>query len=319
MADELTYEPEAAPDVDDDPLARSPKRRGPKKPKPEPEPLPVPGPDPEPEPEPVPDGEPVLQQAKTVKRAARKAMTALKKAGPTQPSLLVRTTETFSVTTTALQFHKPLGFKEWEQIGVDLGTGEKAINFWIGDWVNYGDATFGEKSSQAIDVTGFKYETIQQYARIAAKIAPERRVSDLSWSHHREVADLTPDDQTFWLERACIGDAGVPWAPNRLRAEIKEQQAREKGEKAASGFGLVSEEFVVTGRTAEALQAVADGAMLRLVFCRFDDLAERDALLERLNGAGLKGYYSENYRGKKLTELLFGGSGDVVETPVPQA
>lgn len=92
--------------------------------------------------------------------------------------------------------------REWEQLGEYLSWMHGAIDWLIGDWVAYGEAHFGEKAAQAIDATGWDLDTIKQKTRVSLQVPPSQREAALSWSHHREVADLTPADQTRALEKA---------------------------------------------------------------------------------------------------------------------
>lgn len=115
--------------------------------------------------------------------------------------------------------------EEWEQCGVWLSTIRESIHWWIADWVNYGERMFGEDAAQGIsaridgaaNATGWKPETIAQYARVGRQVPPERRREGVSWSHHREVADLTPEKQTEWLDRVEREDMST----DRLRGELR--------------------------------------------------------------------------------------------------
>jgi hypothetical protein len=70
---------------------------------------------------------------------------------------------------------------------------------------------------QAAEATGWKPETIDQYARVARQIPASRRDPDLSYAHHREVADRPPAEQTLWLARAKNENMST----DRLRYALK--------------------------------------------------------------------------------------------------
>ena len=127
-----------------------------------------------------------------------------------------------------LIFQRDLPFDEWDVVLGAACRAHKGSPWWIGDALEYGEARFGEQYAQAVDATTLAIETLQQYARVARQVSPSRRVKNLSWSHHREVADLEPDDQERWLARALAGDDGVPWSSDRLRRELN--QASRTGE-----------------------------------------------------------------------------------------
>lgn len=93
-------------------------------------------------------------------------------------------------------------YDEWYQCGKFLTQAEKAIQFWIGDWINYGEKKYGETYTQAIDETGMDYGTLANDKYVASKIEFSRRRENLSFSHHQEVAPLDPDTQDKMLDDA---------------------------------------------------------------------------------------------------------------------
>lgn len=131
--------------------------------------------------------------------------------------------QNYELEATALRIQGELSFDDWSGIGVWLEQADKAIQWWIGDWMNYGEERFGEQFAQAIEATGWAIATIRQYAWVCAKVPPKNRRPDLTFFHHREVADLPVDDQAAWLDKAIAGDndGADPWSSDRLRREIK--------------------------------------------------------------------------------------------------
>jgi len=105
---------------------------------------------------------------------------------------------------------------EFERIGQTLCAAHRMLSWWIGDWYNAGEAYHGEAFAQALDHTALDPATVTQYAWVARQVPHERRVLSLSFSHHREVADLNADQQYVWLSRA--EDAG--YSSHRLRREL---------------------------------------------------------------------------------------------------
>lgn len=117
-------------------------------------------------------------------------------------------------------------FEDWQACGLRLRGIERQIQFWIGDWVNYGRARWGEAAEQGIatdietiasEATGWKPETVEQYARVARQVPAERRDPDLSFGHHREVADRPADEQARWLATAKTENLST----DKLRRAIK--------------------------------------------------------------------------------------------------
>jgi hypothetical protein len=89
-----------------------------------------------------------------------------------------------------LQLPESLSFEQWENIGSTLHSVEGSIQWWIGDWLNYGEQRYGEKYSQALEVTDASYQTLAHAKSVASKFEFCRRRQNLSWSHHQEVASL---------------------------------------------------------------------------------------------------------------------------------
>lgn len=105
---------------------------------------------------------------------------------------------------------------EFERVGTMLQQAHHMLAWWIGDWYNAGEAYHGETFSQLLDATSLDPQTVLQYARVARQIPHDRRRPALSFSHHREVADLVPEAQTTWLARV----ESESWSSHRLRREL---------------------------------------------------------------------------------------------------
>lgn len=122
-----------------------------------------------------------------------------------------------AVSETALDLPKSLSFDDWERVGRTLGQIERACQWWIGDWVNFGEQAYGEKYAQAVEATGLEYNTVATYAWVAREIESSTRVENLSFSHHREVAHLERPKQKAWLIKAQAGE----WSRSHLADEVR--------------------------------------------------------------------------------------------------
>lgn len=112
-------------------------------------------------------------------------------------------------------------FEEWNAIGQYLQRAAGSINWWLGDWMNRGEARFGETYAQAIELSGLAYQTLGNIKWVARAIPFSRRREELSWKHHCEVASLEEPEQDEWLALA----AEQEWSANTLRKEIKAEKA----------------------------------------------------------------------------------------------
>lgn len=122
-----------------------------------------------------------------------------------------------------------LDIRQWGDIGRALCSLNAASQWWIGDWVNYGERTY-QKNKEALsffgkeilgEQNGYELATIKQYSFVCRHVKPLLRINGLSFSHHREVAGAAPEDQEKWLRRAFAGDDGKKWSVGRLREEMR--------------------------------------------------------------------------------------------------
>lgn len=93
-----------------------------------------------------------------------------------------------------------LPYEDWERAGLSLRFMHRNINWWVGDWLAYGEREYGERAYQATldnlaQLMGREADTLGQCAWVASRFPPPTRVDNLSWSHHRAVllAGLTPE------------------------------------------------------------------------------------------------------------------------------
>jgi hypothetical protein len=115
-------------------------------------------------------------------------------------------------------------------------------NWWVGDWVRYGNARWGEKYTEAARVTGLDAKTLRNIAYVASRFHLSRRRDNLSWTHHAELAALPPVQQDQWLDRA----RSLRLSPGDLRLELRAAQRapRSAGETARRFLNTVTGDTV---------------------------------------------------------------------------
>jgi hypothetical protein len=104
------------------------------------------------------------------------------------------------------------------------GTIHGAIQWWVGDLLLAGEDLYNEELSQIIDALQIEHSTAEQWKWVCKNVPPENRhapSSGLTFSHHREVADLPAPSQKKWLEMAAKGDDGAPWPVRKLGTEVR--------------------------------------------------------------------------------------------------
>jgi hypothetical protein len=123
----------------------------------------------------------------------------------------------FTITPTGIDFHQELSFDEWDELGTKLTPVANSIRFIVGDWINYGEAHYGEKYEEALKRTGLAYTTLAHYAYVARKVEFCLRKQNLDYCIHATVAKLkTPEEKQHWLDVAEKDDMTV----RRLRKSI---------------------------------------------------------------------------------------------------
>lgn len=115
---------------------------------------------------------------------------------------------------------EPMPFEVWQAYMLALQRVESAIQWVLGDAINYGQGAFGEKYSQALEQTQYRYQTLANVAFVASRVKFSRRRENLSFSHHSEVAALEPAEQDFWLSRAEAEGLST----RELRRQIREHK-----------------------------------------------------------------------------------------------
>src|ERR1039458_6361417 len=106
---------------------------------------------------------------------------------------------------------------EWVVAGRKLGAIERGSQWWIGDWLLYGAAKWGEKYVEAAKIIGYDVRSLRNMASLASQFDLSRRRDNLTWCHHAAVASLELDDQDHWLDRATALRLSV----SDLRIELR--------------------------------------------------------------------------------------------------
>lgn len=166
-----------------------------------------------------------------------------------------------------LQFtgDRPLTYDEWKLLGRAVNFFGDAWQWWVGDWLNWGEALFGDDATAELggapadrytvaqEITGREPKTLMNVSSVCRKVAKSRRDARLSFTHHAAVASLEPDEQTEWLREAQ--QAGL--SASSLQQSIREAKRPTNG----GGDGPSGGEHVsVRDRLQEAAVAVIDSS-----------------------------------------------------------
>jgi hypothetical protein len=95
-----------------------------------------------------------------------------------------------------------LELAEWVDQGQRIGLMSRGAGWWVGDWLRFGNARYGEKYARARKITGYDTQTLMNMVWVCSRIETSRRRERLSWSHHVDVAALDLLTQERLLNQA---------------------------------------------------------------------------------------------------------------------
>lgn len=134
----------------------------------------------------------------------------------------------FTLHAVGLQIDGEPTFDDWVGVGQYLERCEGAVQWWIGDWLNFGEGRpqWGDKYEQAISLFNREYQTLANYKSVAERIEFSLRRENLSWSHH---AALAYEDIKTIRKLLAAAEPEAPDQPPRLSvAEVKAELRKKK-------------------------------------------------------------------------------------------
>ena len=135
----------------------------------------------------------------------------------------------------AMFFDPGVDIEVWRHLGTKLRLHDRAMPWWIGDWIEFGDHSYPE-ASQEFDTEDvqYSYGTLRNYASVAATFAPcPEGVScihdncprhwRLPWGFYESAASLPVEQQAELLSAAVQGREDEPdeWKLVSFRARVR--------------------------------------------------------------------------------------------------
>jgi hypothetical protein len=117
-----------------------------------------------------------------------------------------------------------LTLKAWSEIGMQIAAVNASSAWWLGDWLIYGKKKFPDRYKQAIIETSLDYQTLRNYAWVCRRFPVTRRRAALSFQHHAELASLSDEEQTEWLDKS----EALGWSLHELRRQLKAGNAGQR-------------------------------------------------------------------------------------------
>ena len=129
------------------------------------------------------------------------------------------------LTAAGLECDESATWEDMEEAAHVIDLCHRASNWWIGDWLNFGEGRpeWGEGYQQAAEIFNLAPATLLSLKSIAKNVPHNVRQEQLDFKHHIVVAKLPPKDQKKWLKAAMPKDESAPpkLSPNELRRKIK--------------------------------------------------------------------------------------------------
>ena len=159
---------------------------------------------------------------------------------------IVSLAEAGAITPTSLDLSDPeMAFETYEMLGAYLGRMNRSCSWWIGDWLVFGEGTYGERFAQAVGATGLAEQTLLNRTYVCRNVPRSMRRAAVPFSVHALVAPLPAREQKRWLDR--VEKNG--WKRADLIAAMK---ARRKDEQPP----LADDEPVEAGLLEEVARAI---------------------------------------------------------------
>jgi len=101
----------------------------------------------------------------------------------------------YDITDTSLLMPDGVEYDIVEKMVCGMKVMNDSVRFWLGDLLVYAERSYGEKYSQLVDETDYSYQSLRDMMWVSNNVSPAVRRSDLTWSHHREVAKFDMKEQ----------------------------------------------------------------------------------------------------------------------------
>jgi len=159
-------------------------------------------------------------------------------------------------TPTRLNLKGEISYKRCEALARYIGGLRDATAWWMGDLFAYAKATYDDDHAyQLAEAFGRSPDRVSDYCYVSERVAAPERHPALSWTHHRAVAKLDPDEQRLWLDKA----EDELWTASDLREQIK-GSTRSRTGKETVGTATVGEVRPVPSELEKAARAVVRAA-----------------------------------------------------------
>lgn len=123
------------------------------------------------------------------------------------------------LTPVGLQVDGDVTGDDWLELGKTIKRFADGVQWLVGDWLNGAQMIYGETYKDVALEVGYTYNTVKTFAWVARNVDLSIRIDKLSFGHHYLIASLPPEEQSYWLQQAVLGN----WSISKLRQMMKPQ------------------------------------------------------------------------------------------------
>lgn len=116
---------------------------------------------------------------------------------------------------------------EWAEAVEYCEKVDKGLQWIIGELLNFGEKKKYRRYVELMSKTNYQYKTLRNIQSISNKVEMSRRRDTLTFSHHAEVASLSPEKQIEWLDKAEDNHLSVKQLHNGIRNDKKQYNIKE--------------------------------------------------------------------------------------------
>lgn len=122
-------------------------------------------------------------------------------------------------TNSGLRIDAALDMADYNAIRDFLMSANKAVQWWIGDWLLYGEGRgeWGETYDRAVFHTGLSKHYLKQCKSVSRAYQLCDRSHNLPWTHHLIAASLEPEARQEVLETAVAEG----WSKRQMREAVR--------------------------------------------------------------------------------------------------
>lgn len=170
-------------------------------------------------------------------------------------------------------------YEQWRSIGDTLLFMATGSQWWIGDWLAYGDRQWGKTYDQIAEETGRKKQTLYNYVWVATNVQFSLRRENLSFEHHKIVAGLAPHLQAKFLSQADEEN----WSTRRLQEAVNPTALPDKPDPFERKYEAQLHEYLKAGESEKANYV----ALWRRLLEAAEELLDADQLTADAGGLHL--------------------------------